>query len=198
MRELIGADLRAVVDRDSGKEFQCVVLRNPLAECGAEGDRREPESARLQTERLPRRIQSSTIDLFGGKLSLKMGEPANLYRDILDLYNYYIEHKDKLSDRFPALIRMALRLECELIASCSSSAGFEVVVKEDFDKIKQFLTRDQKTFLVQNSVSKENIISLLHTGAHNYTGSFNLQQTIAMSLIVAGLLRLHCGANANA
>jgi len=198
LRELIGADLRAVVDRDFGKEFQCVELRNSLAECGAVGDRQEPESASPQTERLPRRIKSSTIDLFGGKLSLKTGEPANLYRDILDLYNYYIEHKDKLSDRFPALIRMALRLECELIASCSSSSGFEAVVKEDFDKAKQFLTRDQKTFLVQNSVSKENIISLLHTGAHNYTGSFNLQQTIAMSLIVAGLLRLHCGANANA
>lgn len=197
LRELIGADLRAIVDRDSGKEFQCVELRKSLAEWGVTGDRQEPESASPQTERLPRRVQSSTIDLFGGKLSLRAGEPANLYRDILDLYNYYIEHKGKLSDRFPALIRMALRLECELIASCSSSSGFEAIVKEDFDKIKQFLTRDQKTFLVQNSVSKENIIPLLHTGAHNYTGSFNLQQTIAMSLIVAGLLRLHCGANAN-
>ena len=177
LRALIGSDLRAVVDRDSGKEFQCVGVRKFQAEGGLSDNRQEPEAAKLQTGRLPRRIQSFTIDLFGGKLSLKTGEPANLYRDILDLYNYYIEHKYKLSDRFPALIRMAMRLECELIASCSSSSGFETMVKEDFDKTKQFLTQDQKTFLVQNAVTKENIISLLHTGAHNYTGSFNLQLT---------------------
>lgn len=197
LRELIGTDLRSVVDRDSGKEFQGIDVGALRRREESIGDKAGSGDAKQKSERLPRRIQSSTIELFGDKLSLKTGSPANLYRDILDLYNYYIKHRDKLSDRFPALIRMALRLECELIASCSSSSGFEVIVKEDFDKTKQFLTQDQKTFLVQNSVTKENIISLLHTGAHNYTGSFNLQQTIAMSLIVAGLLRLHCGANAN-
>lgn len=197
LRELIGADLRAVVDRDTGKDFQSIgaqIFRgSELSSCATI----KGEASKTGNDRLPRRTQSQRIDLFGGKLSLRTGAPANLYRDILDLYNYYISHADKLSDRFPALIRMALRLECELIASCSSSSGFEILLKQDFDNAKRLLSQDQKTFLVQNSVTKDNIISLLHTGAHNYTGSYNLQQTIAMSLIVAGVLKLHCGVKTN-
>ena len=97
-----------------------------------------------------------------------------------------------MSDRFPALIRMALRLECELIAKCSSSRDMSALVMNGFDDAKASLSQDQKTFLAQNAVTKSNIVGLLQTGAHNYTGSYNLAQTIAMSLIVGGLLRLHC------
>jgi hypothetical protein len=143
--------------------------------------------------RLPQRIKSKDIPLFGEKFSLKTGEPANLYRDILDLYDFYIANKNKLSDRFPALIRMALRLECELIAKCANSVGMEKLVREDFSKAKELLSQNEKTYLAQNQVNENNIITLLQTGAHNYTGSYDLSQTLAMSLIVGGILKLHFG-----
>lgn len=144
--------------------------------------------------RLPRRIKSEAIPLFGGKLGLDSGEPANLYRDIVALYEYYEKYKGVLSDRFPALIRMALRLECELIAKCSDSEGIESLVTNGFDTAKSFLSQKEKTFLSNWAVTRQNMVSLLHTGAHNYEASYNLQQTIAMSLIVAGFLRCYCSA----
>ena len=143
--------------------------------------------------RLTPRIKSETFPLFGAKLELVPGEPSNLYRDIMSLYNYYEKNKTILSDRFPALIRMALRLECELIAHVSNSKDFSTFVTNEYDKAKNMLSQQEKTFLITNSVNKDNIITLLHTGAHNYESSYNLPQTIAMSLIIAGLLKIHCG-----
>lgn len=184
---LIDPKLKAIVDADAGKEYHDVDLKSDDFQC-----LNVSSADAQQAARLPRRVGSSPMALFGGKLDLDVGEPANLYRDILDLYNYYEKHRDNLSDRFPALIRMALRLECELIAKCSSSRDMSALVMNGFDDAKALLSQDQKTFLAQNAVTKSNIVGLLQTGAHNYTGSYNLAQTIAMSLIVGGLLRLHC------
>lgn len=190
LRDLIEDDLKRIVDSDAHKAYNPVVLEpDSFVTLAAQinGDR--------DGGRLPRRVASSQMSLFGGKLELDSGAPANLYRDILDLFAYYEKNQGKLSDRFPALIRMALRLECELVAKCASSDEMSAMVSKDFAKVKELLSQDQKTFLSQNAVTKDNIISLLHTGAHNYTGSYNLQQTIAMSLIVGGILKLHCGKN---
>ena len=110
----------------------------------------------------------------------------------MPLYEYYEKNKGVLSDRFPALIRMALRLQCELIAKCANSKEFGELVKNDYDKAKQTLSQQERTYLSNNNVTKDNIVGLLHTGAHNYEASYDLSQTIAMSLIVAGLLKLHC------
>ena len=183
---LIEPKLRAVVNADANKEYHAVDVKPDEFQC------LNTTAVDRKAVRLPRRVGSPAIEFFGGKLDLEVGAPANLYRDILDLYTYYEKNKNRLSDRFSALIRMALRLECELIAQCSSSCDMSNLVLNDFDDIKASLSQDQKTYLTQNSVTKKTIVGLLQTGAHNYTVSYNFAQTIAMSLVVGGLLRLHC------
>lgn len=185
LNELIDSEFRDITEADANNAYKPVDLR---ADEFAHMQKDRVQS----TTRLPVRVKSAQIELFGGKLELSSGEPSNLYRDILDLYAFFCKNRSNLSDRFPALIRMALRLECELVADCVSSEDMAVMVKKDFDEAKAQLTQDQRTFLSQNAVSKDNIVTLLHTGAHNYTGSYNLQQTIAMSLIVGGILKIHC------
>ena len=184
---IMPAKLKVVIGADSEKPYQQVRL-GPQDFKGLAA----PLRAVRSNVRLPRRVESPQMQFFGEKLSLDSGEPANLYRDILDLYYYYEENKTKLSDRFPALIRMALRLECELVGRCCTSQEMGAMVLNDFDQIKASLTHEQKSFLSQNAVKKNNIVELLQTGAHNYAASYNLPQTIAMSLIVGGLLKLHC------
>ena len=185
LSQIVPADLKAIVTADQGVEYHTVDLSstNAAAQTGLKED---------GNVRLPRRVKSPQIPVFGGKLGIEAGEPANLYRDIVALYEYYEKNKRVLSDRFPALIRMALRLQCELIANCANSKDFGEFVKNDYDAAKRMLSQQEKTFLSTNNVTKDNIVSLLHTGAHNYESSYNLPQTIAMSLIVAGLLKLHC------
>lgn len=188
--DLIDGECKSIVEKDKDKEYQGINSKSVRLETSRSDN---SQCSSHTPTRLPQRVKSNDISLFGGKLSLKTGNPANLYRDILDLYDYYIKNTNKLSNRFPALIRMALRLECELIAQCASSAGMEKLVREDFAKAKASLSQDEKTYLAQNQVSESNIITLLQTGAHNYTGSYDLSQTIAMSLIVGGILKLHFG-----
>lgn len=190
LSDLVNGECKSIVEKDKDKEYQGINSKSVYLESEQLNN---SQGATPIAVRLPQRVKSKDILLFGGKLALKTGEPANLYRDILDLYDYYIANKNNLSDRFPALIRMALRLECELIAKCARSAGMEKLVSEDFAKVKASLSQDEKTYLVQNQVSDKTIIPLLHTGAHNYTGSYDLSQTIAMSLIVGGILKLHFG-----
>lgn len=182
LSEIISPSLKAIVSADRGNDYKAVSVAKETIN-GNEAS---------ETPRLPRRVKSETIPLFGGKLGLSAGAPANLYRDILSLYEYYERNKNTLSDRFPALIRMALRLECELIAKTATSEEMSKMVENGFDVVKKTLTQQEKTFLSTQSVKRDTIVSLLQTGAHNYEGSYNLQQTIAMSLIVGGLLKLHC------
>ena len=184
LSQIVSPELRAIVSADQGNDYQTVEVES--GNSTAQAETTESKS------RLPRRVKSETIPIFGEKLGLTTGEPANLYRDIVSLYEYYDKNKGVLSDRFPALIRMALRLQCELIAGCSDSKGMSALVEADYKSAKGMLSKKQKAFLVTNGVTESNIVSLLQTGAHNYEASYNLQQTIAMSLIVAGLLKLHC------
>lgn len=185
LSQILPSELKVIVSADKSEEYQKVEMSSPDTSVQVALD--DGSSVRL-----PRRVKSTRIPIFGEKLGLRAGEPANLYRDIVDLYEYYDKNRDKLSNNFPALIRMALRLQCELIARCANSKGMATLVKQGYDAAKGMLSQPQKTFLRNNSVTKENIVGLLHTGAHNYEESCNLPQTIAMSLIVAGLLKLHC------
>lgn len=189
LSQIIAPELKTVVAADQQKDYQTVaVVSSGLPVQSVSGN---------NTVRLPRRVKSAQFPIFGEKLGLEMGEPANLYRDIVLLYEYYEKNKNVLSDKFPALIRMALRLQCELIAKCTNSKDMSKMVGDDFDKAKGMLSQEQKTFLANNSVTKSNIVGLLQTGAHNYQASFNIQQTIAMSFIVGGLLKLHCAKKGN-
>lgn len=66
--------------------------------------------------RLTRRRKKRTKEVFGGKLCLRYGEVSDLHRDIMDLHSFYLENKKNLSQSFPGLIRMSLRLLCETAA----------------------------------------------------------------------------------
>jgi hypothetical protein len=130
--------------------------------------------------------------LFGGKLYLKYGNVSDLYRDIDDLYQFYIMKKDRLSDTFCGLIRMSLRLLVET-AALDKNTSFDNYLKNNFDQAKATLGKDEKTTLSNHNVTKNSIIQLLHTAAHSYTSSSNLDQTIAISIIVGAILSITHG-----
>lgn len=44
--------------------------------------------------KLSKRVRTKATEIFGGKLYLRHGGVSNLYRDIDDLYTYYIDNKD--------------------------------------------------------------------------------------------------------
>lgn len=144
-------------------------------------------------KRRTRRTTKANDNFFGGPLYLQAGTVSDIYRDIADLYNYYINNKKTLSNTFPCLIRMALRLLCETAAG--SSKEIEPFLKKHYADAKKILTQDQMTTLSSNTVSESNITQLLHTGAHNYESSKNINQTIAMSIIIGAILTLTHGKN---
>lgn len=134
-----------------------------------------------------KRVRTKATELFGGKLYLRHGGVSNLYRDIDDLHIYYTDNKDSLSDTFPSLIRMALRLLCEAAAK-DCKQDMDKFVKSRFQKAKVTVDQDAKTTLSNHNVTETSIIQLLHTGAHNYTASANMDQTLAVSIIVGAIL----------
>lgn len=144
------------------------------------------------TKRLSRRVSTKEIELFGGKLYLQAGDVSNLYRDITDLYLFFKSNKGKLSNSFPSLIRMSLRLLCESAAKDKSNS-MEQYLKGNFALAKQKLDADMKTTLSNQNVTENSIIQLLHTGAHNYQTANNLDQTIAMSIIIGEIITITYG-----
>lgn len=139
-----------------------------------------------------RRTAKKDSELFGGKLYLAMGDVSNLYRDIEDLYKFYIDRKHELSQTFPGLIRMSLRLLCETAAK-HKNKKIEDYLKEHFANAKKTLDQDIKTTLSNQNVKEETIVQLLHTGAHNYQSSNNIEQTIAISIMVGAILTITHG-----
>jgi len=153
--------------------------------------KQEPDdSSNKQTQRTKKKSK----ELFGGKLFLELGETSNLYRDICDLYNFYITRKDSLSDSFPGLIRMALRLLCESAAKDKRSR-MDNYLEKYFDDAKKSLDQDIKTTLSNQNVTKKSIVQLLHTGAHKYQSSSNVEQTLALAIIIGNILTISHGKN---
>lgn len=131
------------------------------------------------------RTKDQEIVLFGKRLSLKAGDTNNLYRDIVDLFNFYTNNKTTLSKSFVALVRMSLRL----IVESATTKKIDDYVARHFETAKKRLSKDQKTFLASQEVdTAPKLIKLLHVGAHKYTASANVEQTIAMSLIIGAML----------
>jgi hypothetical protein len=146
-----------------------------------------PVATSTKKQKLSKRVRSKSIEIFGGKLYLRHGVVSNLYRDIDDLHTYYISNKGALSDNFPALIRMALRLLCEAAAK-DCALDLDKYIQPRFQTAKGTLDQDTKTTLSNNNVTEKSIIQLLHTGAHNYTASANIDQTLAVSIIIGAIL----------
>ncbi len=143
-------------------------------------------------QRQSRRTPKKNLDLFGGKLYLNIGEVSNLYRDLVDLYQFYIDGRRRLSNTFPSLIRMGLRLLCETAAK-DKRMKLDNYIQNNFDEAKNQLNQDKKTTLANQNISKSSIIQLLHTGAHSYQSSSNIEQTIALSIIVGKIIALTHG-----
>ncbi len=143
-------------------------------------------------QRQSRRVKTKTAELFGGPLYLRIGSVSNLYRDICDLHAFYSDRKDCLSNSFPALTRMALRLLCEAAAK---DCGQELAkyIHSRFGNAKSTLDQDTRTTLSNHNVAESSIVQLLHTGAHNYTASSNMEQTLAVSIIIGAILTISHG-----
>lgn len=151
------------------------------------------DSKKLLTgKRQTRRTSKKESEIFGGKLYLRSGQVSDLYRDIVDLHEYYIKEKDNLSRSFPSIIRMALRLLCETAAK-DINIALEDYVSNNYVKAKKTFSQDVKTTLSSQNVTETDIVKLLHTGAHNYKASSNMEQTIALSIAVGGMIKITHG-----
>lgn len=138
------------------------------------------------------RTKKKTPELFDGVLYLKAGQVSDLYRDIVDLFNFYHQNKDKFSQYFPSLIRMSMRLLCEA-ASADKGISMDNYLKSNYKSAKSKLDSDVKTTLTTQNVSEGTIVQLLHIGAHNYQAANNLDQTIAVSIILGAILNISHG-----
>lgn len=148
---------------------------------------------KTKQQRQARRTPKSKVEFFGGKLYLRMGEVSNLYRDIADLYQFYLSKKHELSQTFPGLIRMSLRLLSETAAKDDNNKKLENYLKGHFAVAKRNLDKDIKTTLSNQNVNENSIVQLLHTGAHNYQSTSNIEQTIAISIIIGSILTISHG-----
>ncbi|MDB5004680.1 MAG: hypothetical protein JWQ34_2905 [Mucilaginibacter sp.] len=151
-------------------------------------DKKDDDNGQRQSKRTVKKEH----EIFGGKLYLKMGTVGDLYRDITDLYEFYLQRKDTLSQSFAGLIRMSLRLLCETAAK-DKNKKLEDYVKAHFADAKKTLGQDTKTTLSVQNVSDGSILQLLQIGAHNYQAATNLDQTIAVSIAVGALITLTHG-----
>lgn len=175
--EVLDPDSQRIVAEHKKQKAKAIVL-----DVAKEGDVKEKSSPRQS-----RRVRTRTAQIFGGPLYLRNGDVSNLYRDIIDLHGFYHEKKTSLSDVFPSLIRMALRLLCEAAAkeSHQEMAGY---IASRFQRAKATLDQNTKTTLSNHNVTEKSLVQLLHTGAHNYAASANVEQTMAVSIILGALL----------
>ena len=141
------------------------------------------------SKRKTRTVKTKGHEFFGGVLSLKAGHVNNIYSDLRELSKSM--GKKPYSDDFPTLIRMGLRMLCEIAAG--SQKNLPVWIQNNFDKAKKELNQDAKTTLNSENVTKNTLISLLQFGAHNYTASNNMVKTVAMSLIIGKMLEVTHG-----
>ena len=99
--------------------------------------------------------------------------------------------KKPYSDDFSILIRMGLRLLCEIAAE--PPLDLASWVKNHFTNAKKSLNQNEKTTLDSENVTKDTLVKLLQFGAHNYTASNNMGKTVAMSLIIGKMLEVTHG-----
>ena len=147
----------------------------------------------LQFTRQTRRVKQKKIPLFGKKLSLKSGKTNNLYRDLRDMHSECI--KNGYSDHFPMLIRIGLRLLCEvaeveLNPQCTGKY-LEKYLKRHFDEIKKEQTKDDREYLDSNDLGdlkQKKMLSLLQKSGHPSSDTITNEKTIALSTIIGKML----------
>lgn len=152
----------------------------------------KPDNSSKDSPRQSSRTKKKAIEIFGGKLYLHKSSASDLYRDIVDLYAFYVSKKDELSSSFPSLIRMSLRLLCEAAAK-EKGYKFNNYLTKNYAEAKKLLDQDAKTTISNQGVDEKKILQLLHTGAHSYKSSSNIDQTIALSIIIGKILTITHG-----
>lgn len=165
---------------------------NPFAEVSAFGATQLEDPVIRRTPRKTKRTRKVDLSFMGETIELKLGNVNDLYRDILSIAQFYQENIEKLSNKFPALLRMSLRLLVETAAG-EDKKTIDKYIDTYFDKGKALLSKDEKTTLSNNSVAKASLSQLLNTGAHNYSDSLSYDKAYAMSLIVAKMLSISHG-----
>lgn len=148
----------------------------------------------IQSVNQTRRVNKKKQEIFGSKLYLMPGDVSDLYRDIKDLYTYFMKHQKQLSQSFASLIRMSLRLLCETAAR-DKKVELDKYVINNFDEAKELLSMDKDilTSLASYNINKDSIMQQLHIGAHNYTATKNIDQTIALSAIIGSMISITHG-----
>lgn len=187
--DVISDDTRTVIERNRELDYKNVTSKKQLPDQKKHDDSPRPKP-------LTRRVKGESLEYFGGKLNLKAGEVNNLYRDVYLLVQFYCKNESRLSEGFPALLRMAFRLVCETAAREVNKTSDDPIgryVDAYFAKAKQTLTQNEKTFLSVQNVTEKSIKQLLHTGAHNYSSSKVSAQGIAISIILGKMLVLSHG-----
>lgn len=194
---LRGKAVDAVYTSSKGKQF----LQEAIASSGAvsaDNGANSTDTFGTQPAGSPgqgsrsRRINKPGIPVFGGKLSLNLGHVNNLYRDVESLHDFYQTEKAHLSADFIVIIRMSLRMLAETAAKDMNKELKDYLI-EHFDTAKKSLNQNAKTTLSNQSVSKESIIKLFHTGAHDYHSSKNVEQALALSIILGAMLTISHG-----
>lgn len=177
--EVLDKENRSIVENNKNKDssFVNLIIDNLYKE---------------EKKRKASRTKIKSAEIFNGDLYLKQCRVSDLYRDIVDLYGYYLENKSKLSQYFPSLIRMSMRLLCETAAR-DLGKTIDEYLKSNFKIAKKKLSQDEKTTLSTQNVKEITIIQLLHIGAHNFTAANNIEQTVAISMILGPILEITHG-----
>lgn len=178
--EILDKKNRDIIDNNNGNSFKKINL--------SVGNAQPTQPSKRQAAR----TKKKHAELFNGILYLKAGQVSDLYRDIVDLYTYYQLNKDRFSQYFPSLIRMSMRLLSEAAAS-DLKKSLDDFIKSNFKAAKAKLDIDSKTTLSTQNVSEGTIIQLLHIGAHNYQAANNIDQTVAVSIILGEILNITHG-----
>lgn len=139
-----------------------------------------------------RRTKKTSLPVFGGKLSLKLGHVNNLYRDIETLHDFYQTEGIRLSADFIVIIRMSLRMLAETAAN-DMNRDLRDYLLDNFEGAKRTLDQNEKTTLSNQNVVRDSIVKLFQTGAHDYHNSKNEEQALALSIILGAMLTLSHG-----
>jgi hypothetical protein len=179
--EVLEKENRQIINKNSKNIFQKISVVQPVI-----------PQVTISVKKQTPRTKKKAPEFFDGLLYLVKGPVSDLYRDISDLYQHYIKYQNDFSQYFPSLLRMSLRLLVEGAASDVNLPSGKYIQKY-FTDAKANLSPDSKTTLYSKNVKEETLLNLLHIGAHNYTAANDLEQTIAMSIIIGKILEISHG-----
>jgi hypothetical protein len=178
-----------VLDKSTRKLIKDNKQNKPDAVCIDLSKKEENSGKVVPKKRKTRRSKKNLNSFFGGDLYLEHGVVNDLYHDISDIYKWYVTKKENLSSSFPNILFMSLRLLCEMAAN-KSKGSLKCYIESYFDEAKTGLTKDIKTFLSNENVTKASLPQLLQTAAHPYTAAASIEKVIAVSIILGAMLTI--------